>query len=138
MTTYFDTSALLKLVIREPGSDHARELWNMTDAAVSSRLTYPEGRAALAAATRAGRIQRVRLGGAKGDLDRLWDQVNVVEVTEAVASTAGDLAEQLALRGYDAVHLASALSVGDPSMILATWDRELAAAARRAGLSTSP
>jgi len=41
---YFDSSALVKLMLDEPGSDLAAELWNGCDAALSSRLAYPEVR----------------------------------------------------------------------------------------------
>lgn len=53
---YFDSSAFVKLVIEEDGSSLAAELWDGCDAAVSSRLAYPEVRAALAAAGRAHRL----------------------------------------------------------------------------------
>jgi hypothetical protein len=49
---YFDSSALVKLLTEEPGSDLAAELWDGCDAAVASRLAYPEVCAALAAADR--------------------------------------------------------------------------------------
>lgn len=50
--TYFDSSALLKLLVVEDGSDLATDLWEGCDTAVASRLAYPEVRAALAAAGR--------------------------------------------------------------------------------------
>ena len=43
-----------------------------------------------------------------------------------------------ALRGYDAVHLASALALGPGDTILATWDRDLCNAAVDAGLAVAP
>ncbi len=46
---YFDSSAFVKLVVDEDGSDLAALLWDGCDAAVASRLAYPEVRAALAA-----------------------------------------------------------------------------------------
>jgi predicted nucleic acid-binding protein len=49
---YFDSSALVKLVVQEEGSDLAADLWDSCDAALASRLAYPEVRAALAAAGR--------------------------------------------------------------------------------------
>jgi hypothetical protein len=49
---YFDSSALVKLVVEEAGSQLAAELWDGCDAALASRLAYPEVRAALAAAAR--------------------------------------------------------------------------------------
>ena len=47
---YFDSSAFVKPVVDEDGSDLAAAQWDGCDAAVSSRLTYPEVCAALAAA----------------------------------------------------------------------------------------
>jgi uncharacterized protein len=47
---YFDTSALLKLVIAEGGAEHARSLWELAGEVVVSRLAWPEAVAALAAA----------------------------------------------------------------------------------------
>ena len=49
---YFDSSAFVKLLVSEAGSDVAKEVWNGCDAAVSSRLAFPEVCAALAAAAR--------------------------------------------------------------------------------------
>jgi uncharacterized protein len=49
---YFDSSALVKLVIEETGTALVAELWDGCDAALASRLAYPEVRAALAAAAR--------------------------------------------------------------------------------------
>jgi predicted nucleic acid-binding protein len=62
----------------------------------------------------------------------------VVEVSPEVAADAGELAESHALRGYDAVHLASALAVLDDELLMVTWDDDLATAARREGLTVAP
>ena len=53
----------------------------------------------------------------------------MIGLDEALARTAGELAERHALRGYDAVHLASATAIDDPDLVIATWDRDLTAAA---------
>jgi predicted nucleic acid-binding protein len=49
---YFDSSAFVKLLVEEEGSNVAATLWDGCDAAIASRLAYPEVRAALAAAVR--------------------------------------------------------------------------------------
>jgi predicted nucleic acid-binding protein len=49
---YFDSSAFVKLVVEEASSDLVANLWDGCHAALSSRLAYPEVRAALAAADR--------------------------------------------------------------------------------------
>jgi uncharacterized protein len=53
----------------------------------------------------------------------------VIGLDEALARTAGELAERHALRGYDAVHLACATAIDDPELVIATWDRDLTSAA---------
>jgi len=59
----------------------------------------------------------------------LCRELVVIGLDDTLARAAGDLAERHALRGYDAVHLASALAIGDPGLVIATWDRDLASAA---------
>ena len=66
---YFDSSAFVKLVVEEEGSEVAATLWDGCDAAVSSRLAYPEVRAALAAAGRAHRLDPAEQRRA----DVLWE-----------------------------------------------------------------
>jgi predicted nucleic acid-binding protein len=51
---------------------------------------------------------------------------------------AGQLARVHALRGADAVHLASALAIGDPDLVVAVWDRRLHAGAKAAGVRVAP
>lgn len=64
----------------------------------------------------------------------LWREIDGIVLTEALASRAGDLAEDFALRGYDAVHLASAEAIADEDAVLVTADTELAAAAASLGI----
>ena len=135
---YFDTSALLKLLVDEEGSALAVQSWDEATLVITSRLAYPEARAALAAATRAGRISSAALRVAKQGLNGLFRQVRLIEVSSSVASDAGELAESHSLRGYDAVHLASALAVFGGEMLLVTWDVDLGSAAQREGLAVAP
>lgn len=135
---YFDSSALVKLVVEEPGSQLAAELWDGCDAALASRLAYPEVRAALAAAARNHDLGANDVRIAERTWDEFWAATRPVELTQAVERHAGQLARIHALRGADAVHLASALAVGDPDLVVAVWDRRLHAGARAAGARVSP
>jgi uncharacterized protein len=135
---YFDSSALVKLLAEEEGSGLAAELWDGCDAAVASRLAYPEVRAALAAAARNHDITEAELDEAERDWDGYWAATRPVELTAAVERHAGQLARAHALRGADAVHLASALAIGDPDLIIAVWDRRLHTGARAAGCRMAP
>ncbi len=135
---YFDSSAFVKLLTEEPGSDLAAQLWDSCDAAVTSRLAYPEVSAALAAAGRDHDLTGKELGAARQMWDEFWAATRPVELTAAVAQHAGQLAFSHALRGAGAVHLASALVIGDPGLIMAVWDRRLHAGARSASLRVAP
>jgi predicted nucleic acid-binding protein len=130
--TYVDTSVLIKLLIDEPGSPAARQIWSAADDVVAVSLIAVEARAALAAARRARRLTPAQHRRARQHLADVTDQLNVVHVTTSLVSDAGDLAEAEGLRGYDAVHLAGALLVG--ATVMATADRDLARAAARQGL----
>jgi predicted nucleic acid-binding protein len=137
-SVYFDSSALVKLVVEEAGSDLAAELRDGCDAALASRLAYSEVRAALAAACRNHDLSDDDLDTAEQAWDQYWAAVRPVELTAAVERHAGQLARSHALRGGDVVHLASALGIGDPDLIIAVWDRRLHAGAATAGLHIAP
>jgi uncharacterized protein len=136
---YFDSSAFVKLLVEEDGSDLAATLWDGCDAAVSSRLAYPEVRAALAAAERADRLDSSGRRRAEAAWEEdYWASTRPVELTESVTAHAGRLAGEYALGGADAVHLASLLAVGREETILAVWDRRLRTGARSAGVRVVP
>jgi predicted nucleic acid-binding protein len=135
---YFDSSAFVKLLVEETGSVLAAELWDGCDAAVSSRLAYPEVRSALAAAARNHDLGTSDLASAERTWEECWSATRPIELTQTVERHAGQLARDHALRGADAVHLASALAIGDPDLIVAGWDRRLHAGARAAHLSVAP
>jgi len=135
---YFDSSAFIKLLVEEDGSDLAAVLWDGCDAAVSSRLAYPEVRAALAAAGRARRLGVADQGRAEAAWEDYWSATRPIELTEPVATRAGELASTHALRGADAVHLASLLAVGVDDTLFAVWDHRLRVGAQSAGATLAP
>jgi uncharacterized protein len=135
---YFDSSALVKLLAEEAGSDLAAELWDGCDAAITSRLAYPEVRAALAAAARNHDLAAHDLDAAEQEWQDYWAAVRPVELTATVEQHAGQLARAHALRGADAIHLASALAIAAPDLVIAVWGRRLHAGAQAAGLRTAP
>jgi predicted nucleic acid-binding protein len=64
MTAYFDASAFLKLIIVEPGSAEARNVWRSAHRRLSSLLLYTEARAGIARAHRMHRIGASKLRAA--------------------------------------------------------------------------
>ncbi len=101
---------------------------------MSSILAYPEGRAALAAARRLGRLGEAEHRDALATFEEVYGGLITVAVDQELAARAGQHAEDFGLRGHDAVHLATALALGDEEVVLVTWDQDLVEAAERAGL----
>ena len=106
MTLYLDTSSLVKQYIDEGDSQTIRNLVSDATVVATSVVTYTEARAVFA------RWRRERLTTAAAcamairrfDLD--WTSMLIIDVTEAVARSAGALADRLNLRGFDAIQLA--------------------------------
>ena len=137
MILYLDTSALVKLYVREAGSGEVKKLARESAALATSIVAYAEVRAAFARLMREGvtveKRHRERLKQFNAD----WESFMRIELGHAVARTAGELAEAYALRGFDAIHLASALWLNDTSggqLQFSAFDARLRAAAERAGL----
>lgn len=136
MIGYLDTSAFVPLIIAEPTSSACRRFWESADAVVSCRLLYVETAAALAQATRMARIDAPAHDRARGLLDHLWSEMNIVELDQPLAEAAAHCAATRALRGYDAVHCASALELSDPDLVAAAGDRRLLDAWHELGVAT--
>jgi len=138
---YLDTSALIKRYIREQGTDEVN-LW-VAEAEITgtSIITLAEANAALARAARMKNISH-QTGEAAGRLLRdQWPHTIKTPITEKTVARAAELAWTLGLRGYDAVHLASAelwqISLGMP-VSLVTYDSQLAVGAGQLGLDVLP
>ena len=105
--------------------------------AASSVLFYPEGRAALAAARRGGRLTAPGYARASAEFESLHAELLVVGIDDRLAHQAGALAERFALRGYDAVHLACALSLNTDTTLV-SWNEDLRTAAANSGCTLGP
>src|SRR5215471_1399297 len=75
--------------------------------AATSIVAYPETRAALARLRRSGDLSPAKFAAAKRSFDAQWPAFLTLDVTPPVSQEAGDFAEHYALRGFDALHLAS-------------------------------
>lgn len=137
MIVYFDTSAFVPLLVTEPGTPLAAELWDSADEVVTNRLLYVESAAALARARRMGRITDRNHHAALDALDDLWRDFRVIEVDESVTRRGAELADQHALRGYDAVHCASAERIDAPDLVVASGDKDLLTACTELAVATA-
>ena len=107
MTLYLDTSSLVKLFVDEAGSDGVRDLVVRATVVATSTVAYAETRAALARLRRDDDLTSAKLATAKRHFEAQWLAFLALDVTAAVTREAGEFAERYALRGFDALHLAS-------------------------------
>ncbi len=139
MILYLDTSALVKIYVQEVGSLDVRRQSVEAEAIATSRIAYAEARAALARKHREHGLSRKDYRSVIEDLDQDWENYFIVDVSDSVVRFAGILAEKHALRGADAIHLASSVTLGKQasrSVMFFCFDKRLALAARKEGLST--
>ncbi len=138
MILYVDTSCLTKVYLDEDDSTEVRESVQEAERLVSSRIAYTEARVALARAWRNARIDDLVFRAARAEFERGWESIFVVEVTDELARAAGDLGDRHAIRGFDAVHLASATKFRSDTkseVSFMTADRRLRDAAVAEGFS---
>ena len=133
----FDTSALVPLVIAEPGSIRCSELWNACDQRLASMLVIAEGHAALAQALRLERLTPDEHENAAALLDLRIGELDLVLPARQIVDSAAKLALQFGLRGYDAVHAATALSLSEDDVVAITADTDLLKALKALGISTA-
>ncbi|ADB48647.1 type II toxin-antitoxin system VapC family toxin [Conexibacter woesei] len=139
MTLYLDTSALVKLLVTEPGSEAVRAEAAAATELVSSHLTYVEIHSALARMHAGGRLTRRVHRRQLDAFVRMWEDVVVVPADAPVIDRAAALAERHVLRGFDALQLASAVELlGAGPARFASWDERLNAAAARERLELIP
>lgn len=137
MIVYCDTSALIKLYVEEAHSDAVAKAMSDVDAVATSLLAYPETRAALARAQRDRRLRPSDFRRALAQFQQDWASYVMLDTHHSLMLHAGELAEHHALRGADAIHLASALQLAhdlEPSpkpMAFLAFDVPLARAAAR-------
>ena len=130
MILYLDTSALVKLYIKEAFSDEVGKAARVAETCATSRIAYVEFYSTLARREREG-LDAGTAQGIRDAFEASWKDVLVVEVNRAIAVRAAGLARAHGLRGYDAVHLASAQGVNEVAtdMVFACFDAHLNRAA---------
>jgi len=136
LITYFDSSALLKLFLNEPDAQVALDIWNEAEQIATSSISYLEVHAGLARAMRENppRLSKTGYDDAKNQFGQLWLEVVSIAATANLIEQAANVAEEYALRAYDALQFATLLSVADDGAVLATTDQDLERAAQAAGI----
>ncbi len=120
MATYLDSSAIVKLAVREAESLALRRYLRRREPFVSSALARTEVlRALLPAGDEA--VARGRI---------VLQRLDLVRVNDRILNAAGALRPP-ELRSLDAIHLATAHQLGEELHALVTYDDRMATAARQ-------
>ncbi len=141
MIAYLDASALVKRYVAEMGSAEVVELISQAEAVGTVVISRAEVAASLAKASRIRVLPRDEAVYALKSFHRDWENLVRLQMTEGLVSRAASLAWDYGLRGYDAVHLASALSWQDmlgAAITVASYDRQLWQAVKSHGLIPWP
>jgi predicted nucleic acid-binding protein len=139
VNAYFDTSALAKLILTEPGSDRALACWRAAEDGFSTVLGYLELRSSLDGARRGGRAAHADSAMDELAAGEIWEEIAEVDVDATVMASALRLITTHGIKTLDAIHLASALIVaGGDAMAMVSFDRRLRRAAAAEGLVVLP
>lgn len=141
MNLYLDTSALIKRYINEPETENVRAWIKTANIITAGILTRAETAAGLTCLHHRGVITQedYRLALESFHLD--WTGYQRIPINEELIARADFLACQHGLRGYDAVHLAAALTWQESLMApvsLVTYDQELSSSSKKSGLKVLP
>lgn len=138
MIVYFDSSSIVKWFFDEPYADLTRSVKDETDIAFTSLLSYPEVLSAFYRAWKEGRCLKSDMELVQGEFLRIWYDFRWIKASEMLIHNTRELIPRHGLRGYDAVHLASALMVqeegGGINLFFSCFDRVLNRAAKKEGL----
>jgi uncharacterized protein len=141
MILYLDTSALVKKYVKETGSSKIISAWKKSEAIATSAVTCAELLAAFYRKSREERIHPPLMKRLVNAFLKDWKSFIIVEVNEKLNETLPSLLSRHPLRGFDAIHLASALTLNSAaagSFLFACYDDRLLAAARAEALQTLP
>lgn len=124
--TYLDSSAIVKLAVREPETDALRRHLRRRRTLITSALARTE---VLRALLPAGE-------GAVATGQRVLSRLDFVRVNDQVLGGAGVLLP-FELRSLDAIHLATAERIGRDLGEIVTYDQRMALAAQEMGFKIS-
>ena len=138
MIAYLDTSALARRYLAEPGSERVRALLRGSRRVAVSRLAFAELCAGVARACRLGTITESQRDAIFRRVPDDFAALEVVEPRRAVVERVPALVLAHPLRAYDALQLASCLTLKAAGLAVELWsnDGELNAAAKAEGLKT--
>jgi predicted nucleic acid-binding protein len=141
MILYLDTSALVKKYFKEKNSSEVISAWKVSLGIATSAVAYAELLAAVYRKTTETRIKKSVFGNVLKRFHEDWSSFIIVEVDNRLNETIHTVIANHGLRGFDAIHLASALTIGAAvadQFLFACYDERLRHAAQAENLETLP
>lgn len=129
-TVYLDSSAIVKVVVREPGWQELETYLRNHPVRAVSRVATVEVARAIA------RIQGLDGAAVAERVRSAFERLMLIEFDAMVAAAAVQL-RPVTLRSLDAIHLASALELRDDLVAVVTYDTRMADAAKGLQLPTA-
>lgn len=139
MILYLDTSAILKRYFQEPFSEDVATTWNSAEAIVSSSVAYAETMATIYRKEKEEDLESQIIQGTIEKFKNDWNSFIQVKVTNDLNRYLDDMLKKYALRGFDAIHLASAVTIYEKfpvDFFFACFDHRLNHAAKLEGLES--
>jgi predicted nucleic acid-binding protein len=124
---FLETSALLRLLLGEPGGDEVRRKLASAGRILASRLLRVESERALLRAVIEEPTLQASLPSLGRELRAVWPNVDMLEMTREICESAGRIAPGSRLRTLDAIHLATFNRVKEiaPEATMLTFDQRL-------------
>jgi hypothetical protein len=133
MKVYLDTSAILRILLKEPNQvSH----WGRWEAAYASRIWLTEAQRTVDRLCRDGRLGDEEVVRLRDEVRKVHAALYIVPVDEDILARAGD-PFPITVGTLDAIHLATALAVQSETALdrFLTHDRRLALAAAGTGFA---
>ncbi len=136
-----DTSALVKKYFQEPGSKDVISLWKNAISIATSAVAYAETMASFYRKKRDTDIDESIFDTVIETFHRDWSSFICIEANNNLNEMIDKVVKQYSLRGFDSLHLASAVTLYNAipeDFVFGCYDRKLANAAKLEGLQTFP
>lgn len=133
MILYLDTSAILKRYFQESFFEYVEAKWNQAAAVVSSSVAYAETIATMYRKQQETGLDDKIIQEVRDTFKTDWNSFIRVEVTKDLNQYVDKVLQQYFLRGFDAIHLASALMIHERfplNFFFACFDQRLDQAAK--------
>ena len=141
MILYLDTSALVKRYFKEPDSNEVVSRWTQATEIITSSVAYAEASASFYRKKREAQLKDNLIRKIVDSFRSDWYSFIRVEVSDELNEYIDRVVAKHPLRGFDAIHLASAMIMQErlhDAFLFVCFDQRLAQAAQTEGIETFP